>query len=52
MTFALTKSLTRPAEGYPQTREEQRSRKASREKEQRVAVGAMRATRLRAKAKA
>jgi hypothetical protein len=44
MTFALTKSLTRPAEGYPQTREEQRSRKASREKEQRVAVAAMRAT--------
>ena len=41
MTFALTKSLTRPAEGYPQTREEQRSRKASREKERRVAVAAM-----------
>ena len=36
MTFALTQSL-----GYPQTGEEQRSRKASREKEQRVAVAAM-----------
>ena len=44
MTFALTKSLPRPAEGYPQTREEQRSRKASRQKEQRAAVPAMRAT--------
>ena len=44
MTFALTKSPMHPAEGYPQTREEQRSRKASRQKEQRAAVPAMRAT--------
>lgn len=43
-TFALTKTLARPSQTYPQNRAEQRSREASRIEAQRLAAAAMRAT--------